>query len=402
MSYIICVVIITYNRKLTTNRFMNNLIHELIQIRDQLHRYPELSFKEHETTKYIERVLQSWGLTFHPFKGLDTGGYCDLGEGKLIAFRADIDALPIQENADHSIKSLYPGIMHACGHDYHTTIALGLAKYFLTNPEQLNDKKLRIFFQPGEEAAPGGAEKVIKEKSWTGVKLILGTHVTPNEKPGTFFLFDGPVQASSTSLKIILNGPGGHTSKPEETIDLIHVASIYINQLHLSLQNEMPPKEKLVFAFGSIKGGSTHNIIPQTVQLWGTFRTLNNRVLSQTIQRIKDFSISFDKIQQTKTVVEFPTNCPATINNSSLSKQFALFMKNSGRLKNLVQPETPSMGADDFAFYAKEVPGLYLIVGGGGKGILHSGDLELSDALIEPTVNCLADFIAELNPNSIK
>jgi len=371
----------------------------LNEIREQLHRCPELSFKEYETTKYIEQVLQSWGLELHRYKKIETGGYCDIGQGKIIGFRADIDALPILENMDHSIKSLHPGIMHACGHDYHTTIALGLAKYFLTNPERLNDKKLRIFFQPGEEAAPGGAEKVIEEKSWSGVELILGVHVTPNEKSGTFFLFDGPVQASSTSLKIILNGPGGHTSKPEETIDLIRVTGNYINQLQQYLQNETAANEKLVFAFGSVTGGSTHNIIPQTVQLRGSFRTLSNNVLTRTNQKMKAFSISFDKIQRTKTVVQFPTNCPATINNSALSKQFASFMEHSGRAEDLVQPETPSMGADDFSFYAQQVPGLYLIVGGGGKGTLHSGDLELSDALIEPAINCLADFITDLNPN---
>lgn len=374
----------------------------LYEIWKELHRYPELSFKEYKTTKYIKQILNSRGVMFHRFKGLDTGGYCDIGSGEeIIAFRADIDALPVEENADHKNKSLHPGIMHACGHDYHTTIGIGLALYFAENPEKLNGKKLRVFFQPGEEAAPGGAEKVIKEGSWKNIKLVLGVHVTPNRLPGTFFLFDGPVQASSTSLKISINGPGGHTSKPEETIDLIRIAGNYINRLQQHLQKETAPNEKLVFAFGSIQGGSTHNIIPQTVQLRGSFRTLSNEVLTQTIKRINDFSASFDKNQQTKTVIEFPTNCPATINNSAISKQFASFMEKSGRLKDLVQTKTPSMGADDFAFYAREVPGLYLIVGGGGKGTLHSGDLELSDALIEPAVNCLSDFIIDLIPGTI-
>ncbi len=380
---------------------MSTLFSLLTGVRRRLHTYPELSFMENRTTDFIEETLKSWNIPFFRFEQLKTGGYCDIGEGKLVAFRADIDALPIQENAVHTVKSQTNGIMHACGHDYHTAIGLGLAKYFSEHPEKLIPFKLRIFFQPGEEAAPGGAEKVVEESSWNNVALILGVHVAPNNPVGNVYLFDGPVQASSTSLSIEIHGPGGHTSKPEETLDLIRLASIYVNQLQTMLQETIAAHEKLVFAFGSVQGGSTHNIIPQQVRLRGSFRTLNNDVLKKTIQAIRTFTTAFDQTYSTKSQVEFPTNCPATINNSALYQHFADYMNRSGYSDFVIRPETPSMGADDFAFYARQVPGLYLIIGGGGTGTLHSGDLELDESLIEPALSYLTGFIAQLKLDTI-
>ncbi len=380
---------------------MQAIITRLISIQHDLHTHPELSFQEYQTTNYIERILNSWNIPFTRFENLKSGGYCDIGNGPLIAFRSDIDALPILENDLHPIKSQINGAMHACGHDFHTVIGLGMAKYFYDHPDKLNHKKLRVFFQPGEEAAPGGAEQVLAETSWKNIHLILAVHVAPNLPPGIFNLFDGAVQASSTSLKIEITGPGGHTSKPEETLDLIRLSALFIDGLQHYLEHSLSKNEKLVFAFGSVHGGETHNIIPQSVHLRGSFRTLNNRVLNQTMQRIESFSKSFDSKYSTKTVVSFPTNCPATINNTSLVQAFARYMQKSGKGDNVVWPKKPSMGADDFAFYAQQVPGLYLIVGGGGNGTLHSGDLELSEDLIEPTLSAITDFIGELDLSAI-
>jgi len=367
---------------------------QLTEIRRQLHRSPELSFKETETTRLLSETLERWGLNFRPFKNLNSGGFCDIGKGKIYAFRSDIDALPITENSEHEVISQIPGLMHACGHDFHTAIGLGLLKYFTDNPALLKGR-LRVIFQPGEEAAPGGAEKVINEPIWNHVRGILTVHVTPQTPVGKFLLFQGPVQASSTSLLIELNGPGGHTSKPFETSDLIYISSRYIGQVQTFIQQKTDPRETLAFAFGSVHGGATHNIIPQQVQLRGTIRTLDNQLLKETLSRIRSFSDSFAKLYGIQINVRFPTTCPATINDSVLSRLFLKFMEQQGAAQAVVQPGKPSMGADDFAFYTRIIPGLYLLTGG-GKGILHSGNLELDEALLQPTVETLAGFLSFL------
>ena len=374
---------------------MEKILSELISIRRRLHRFPELSFQEHETTKFIAKTVKAWGLQFHRFENIDTGGYCDIGKGEIYSFRSDIDALPINENPDHEIRSKNSGIMHACGHDFHTAIGLGLLKYFSVYEDELNGK-VRVIFQPGEEASPGGAEKVVQENIWNNVKGIITVHVDPSVGAGKFVLIKGAVQASSTSVIIEISGPGGHTSKPFETIDLISTASFYIVQLQVFLKQKIDPREMITFTFGSIEGGSAHNIIPHNIRISGTIRTFNNDVLNHIINLIQHFSSSFEKLYGTGVNIQFPASCPASINDSALSKKFVNFMKERADETDLIMPLKPSIGADDFAFYLNKVPGLYLQIGGAGKGTLHSGDLQLNEDLIKPAVKYLAEFISSL------
>ena len=158
------------------NENYQNIVDEVIEIRRYLHENPELPYKEFKTTKLIEKTLENWGVKFHRFKNMETGGFAEVGEGKTILYRADIDALPIKEDSCNEFCSQNEGVMHACGHDFHTAIALGLLKYFQTFPDRLNGK-LRVVFQPAEEAAPGGAMFVVKENIWNNVVGILGIHV---------------------------------------------------------------------------------------------------------------------------------------------------------------------------------------------------------------------------------
>ena len=374
---------------------------ELLNLRRDLHRYPELSFKEFNTSKKIEQTVNSWGLTFKRFKYLETGGYCDVGSGeRVILFRSDIDALPIEENEAHEIISQNKGVMHACGHDFHTAIGLGLLKYFRENLTELNGT-LRVLFQPGEEAAPGGAEKVVEENIWENAKAILTTHVAPQYPAGKFILFNGPVQASSTSLLIQLTGPGGHTSQPAQTVDLIRVTGEYVSNLQSYLSQKIDPGETVAFAFGTIRSGSTHNIIPAHAMLRGTLRTLDKTVLNKCLDLIRQFSADYARLHGIEIQVDFPTNCPPTINDSGLFHRFQQYMKMSGRQDQLIKPGKPSMGADDFSFYLDKVPGLYLLTGGGGSGHLHSGDLELDENLLPVTIDVMAGFIAHLLKSEI-
>jgi amidohydrolase len=270
-----------------------------------------------------------------------------------------------------------------------------LLKYFNENKKLLKGR-LRVIFQPGEEAAPGGAERVVKEDLWNEVRAVLTTHVFPGVETGKFILSLGPVQASSTSIKIEIKGPGGHTSKPFETVDLINVSGYYITQLQSYLAQRIDNRETVAFAFGAINGGSEHNIIPQSIKLRGTIRTLDNNILAESLDLIRRFSASFEKVYGVKITVQFPTTCPATINDDSLSEKFLSYMTAHGRKDDVLLPAKPSMGADDFAFYQQKAPGLYLGLGAGGEGVLHSGDLILDEQLLEPAIHNMAGFISFL------
>jgi amidohydrolase len=356
---------------------------------------PEVAFSEFETTNLIRETLSLWKIQFHPFTSVKTGGYAEVGDGKAYAFRSDIDALPIHESDSHEIKSVKSGFMHACGHDYHTAIGLGLLRYFNYHKEKLPGK-FRVVFQPAEESAPGGAQIVAQEDIWNDVGGIITTHVDPGIKPGMFVLFNGPAQASSTSVYIELCGPGGHTSKAFESVDLISVACTYVVQLQNYISAHSDPREPFVFAFGSINGGETHNVIPQKIGLRGTLRTYNNSKIVNLQNMISNFSDNFSGTYNIQSTIQFPSICPATINDPVLYHKFYEFMSNSNRLNELIISGRPSFGADDFAFYLDKVPGLYLIIGGAGSGSLHSGDLELNESLIAPTLNCLINFIPTL------
>ncbi|MCD6596471.1 MAG: peptidase dimerization domain-containing protein, partial [Bacteroidales bacterium] len=239
-----------------------------------------------------------------------------------------------------------------------------------------------------------------EENIWEKVKCILTTHVDPTLTPGKIILREGAVQASSTSLSIELNGRGGHTSRPFLTNDLIQISSQYIVQLTAFLNQITDVQETLAFVFGSIHGGTTHNIIPEKVNLRGTLRTLDNEILEKTLSSIHQFSKNFALLYGIKIKVLFPTNCPASINDPYLYDEFIRFMKKAGLENNLLMPKKPSLGADDFAFFAQKVPGLYLMTGGKGTGLLHSGDLVLDDRLIRPTIEFMAGFISYLSKSN--
>jgi len=371
---------------------IQSILPELIDIRRKIHQNPELSWQEFKTTELIKTVLEGWGLNFQPFKTLKTGGYCDVGEGKTLVYRSDIDALPVMEDLDHAIRSQNKYIMHACGHDFHTAIGLGLLRYFQLSPVK-NVFKLRVVFQPAEEAYPTGADSVIKEDILENVKTILAAHVHCEIPIGKIGFSRGASNASSTSVQITFKGPGGHTSRPQETIDLIPITATFIYQIQKFLKEHINQNEIFVLAFGEIHGGNAHNVIPQVVTLKGTLRTFSPQTSERISELIRNLACQFENEKKCKITVEFPTNCPPVINNLKLCDQMIEFMRKNSTLDQLIILPKPSMGADDFSYYLTKAPGLYFYIGGGGKGKLHSGELELDESLLEVALNYLTGFI---------
>ncbi|MBU4446610.1 amidohydrolase, partial [bacterium] len=314
----------------------DSLFKEIKTARKWLHRHPEISYEEYQTTEFIANTLASWNVEFHRFNSLKTGGWADIGgnDKNILGFRADIDGLPITENAKHSVRSKHDGVMHACGHDYHTAIGLGLIRYFLKNPDNLNGK-LRVIFQPAEETTPDGASFVCKESIFKSMSGIFAVHVDPELKIGQFSIINGQSCASSTLVKITFNGPGGHTSRPHKTVDLIRVTAQYIVQLQGYLKSIINSRDDFILVFGSIHGGSYHNVIPSKISLVGTVRNFDNNVLKQLLEEIRKFSQHFETIYDLKISVDFPNSTPAVVNDSKMYDKFINFSKSNGYSKNV-------------------------------------------------------------------
>jgi N-acetyldiaminopimelate deacetylase len=367
---------------------------EIHQIRRELHCCPEIAFQEQETTALINKYLQKWGLIFHSFKHLDTGGYATIGAGsKVLGFRADIDGLQITENPEHKIKSKRQGMMHACGHDYHIAIALGILRYFQQNPEQLKGK-LVVLFQPGEEAPPGGAALVKDEPIVAQFNHILGIHVDPDVQVGKLSIRAGATQASSTFVTIQLLGPGGHTSQPQHSEDLIQITGEYITNLSNYLRRHIDPRENYALVFGSIQAGNAHNIIPSALSLKGTLRAFDAQVRAEILKKIHSFSELYAQLHSIRIVTDFPSYCPAVINDETLFQLFLAYLCSTNQENSVRLLSKSHMGTDDFSFYLEKIPGLYLQVGGGGNGKLHTANLNLDENLLKPAVALLKGFIS--------
>lgn len=370
------------------------LIENVIQTRRWLHEHPELSYQEFATTRYIKERLKEMQLELQPFNSVDTGGFVDVGRGArpLFGFRADIDALPIEENDAHQIKSGNRGVMHACGHDFHAALGLGLAQYFSTNPDEIRGR-LRILFQPAEETIPDGASKIHKEPLFDQMIGLFAIHVDLRFQPGQIAIKEGTACASSTLLKIRLKGPGGHTSRPHETVDLIRITALYITELNGHLKSLIDSRHDFTLVFGSIHGGNLHNVIPSEILLSGTLRNFDNHVLKILLDGIKEFSHKFATLYKFTVEVDIPNSTPAIVNNTTMYAQLVNFAETNGYSDRIVKMGQPSMGADDFAYYSRVVPSLYFQIGAGGSGSSHSSDFQLSDELLEPALDFLIGYV---------
>lgn len=374
-------------------------IREISEIRRWLHEHPELSYREVKTTEYIKKCLSSWNIPFQRLRNLKTGGYGQLGWGKALIFRSDIDALPIEENTAHAVCSRYSGVMHACGHDFHTAIGLGILRYFRQNQDRLKGQII-VLFQPAEEAAPGGAKKVAAEKIIKDAQNILTIHVDSEREIDHYAIIDGPCCASSTTVKITITGPGGHTSRPQESVDLIRVTSEYINSLDGFIRNRVDNRDSFVLVFGKIQGGRYHNIIPQSVSILGTLRTFTQDIVETVTGLIAEFSRRYAAVHDIAIDVAYPNSTPPVVNDHKMYQLFLDFIAANDLAEKVTILEKPSMGADDFAFYLDRVPGLYFQVGAGGQGSAHSANFLLDENLLEPALNFIINFIHYYFTNS--
>ena len=332
----------------------------IIDWRRDFHRYPELGFDEHRTSKIIGEALKEMGLAPQMNVG-KTGVTADLtfGEGPTIALRADMDALPMQETSGLDFSSKHDGVMHACGHDGHMAMLLGAAKVLTQNGDSFNGT-VRFIFQPAEEGA-GGARYMIEDGCLDGVDEIYGIHVWNYQPVGEVGITDGPVLAAADMFEIKIKGIGGHGAAPQGTIDAVVVASHLVQALQTIVSRNTNPLESTVVTIGTINGGHNFNIIADEVTLSGTARayTEENRNLIKT--RMTEIIDGVAKTFGAEISFDYEDGYPPTINHTDPTNKV---LKAAERVvgEKAGMPYL-SMGGEDFSYYLQKIPGCFFFVG---------------------------------------
>ncbi len=339
---------------------------EIREIRRHIHANPECSFEEYKTATYIIQKLENFGITNHQ-KIANTGVTFILkgkkGEGKTIALRADIDALPITEANELVYKSKNEGVMHACGHDVHTANLLGVAKLIM----QLDcpfKGSIKFIFQPAEEKSPGGASILIKEGILKNPEpaTILGQHVMPLIPEGKVGFRKGIYMASADEIYLTVIGKGGHAAMPEMTVDPIAIASQIIVALQQVVSRMANPKIPSVLSFGKIEGGNVTNVIPDEVKIEGTFRTFDENWRQIALQKIKKISSAIAQSMGGSCEVRFAPGYPLLKNDEAYTQRNISAAKKYMGEDNIVNLDL-WMAAEDFAFYTQEIPGCFYRLG---------------------------------------
>lgn len=337
---------------------LNNLQVEMTNCRRALHKIPETGFNEFKTSDFLESKLREYG--YQPVKIAKTGLYVYI-EGRErdgIAFRADIDALEIDEKNDVSYKSVHAGKMHACGHDGHMSILLGFAKYLSTVEKP--KKGILLVFQPAEEG-PGGAKDIVGSGIFEGhnIKAIFGLHLFPNLDEGTIGCRRGPLMAKTAEIDFKVIGKSAHGAMPHTGIDAIYVASKLIEAYQGIIGRSLSPVEGSVVTIGKIRGGDVRNIIAQEVVMEGTVRTFSNDVYNTIVNRITDINRGTEVAYGVKIEEDIRPLYPPVVNDGKLYELFRSAVE--GKL-NFVEME-PLMLAEDFSYYQEAIPGIFFMLG---------------------------------------
>ena len=370
---------------------------EFIDVRHHLHAHPELSYQEFETSKFVQQKLNESGI---PFEIKATTGVVGLIKGnnpdkRVIALRADMDALPIKEENNIPYKSKYEGVMHACGHDVHTTCLLGAAK-ILNEIKDEWEGTVKLIFQPGEEKNPGGASLLIKEGVLENPKpsSIFGLHVHPGLAVGKMSFRSGKVMASADEIYITIKGKGGHAASPHLCIDPILIASHLIISLQQIASRNNNPHNPMVLSITSIQGGATTNVIPNEVKLKGTFRAMDEEWRFKAHEFIRTLSTNLVHSMGGEIDLLIDVGYPSVYNNEALHEH----VKQKAKIfigASHVEETEKRMGAEDFGYYTQQIPGCFFRLGvmNEAKGIIsgvHTPTFNIDEAAIETGMGMMA------------
>ncbi|MFF2015996.1 M20 family metallopeptidase [Paenibacillus sp. NPDC058177] len=342
------------------------LMNDMVKWRRHLHSHPELSYQEKETSSYVAAKLEGFGIEVRR----STSGYGLTGilkgarPGKIVVLRADMDALPIQEENKVEYASTKNGVMHACGHDGHTAILLGAAAYYSSRRSEL-EGEIRFLFQPAEEVCPGGAVGMIAEGVLEGADAVYGLHLWTPLPVGTVGSAPGPLMASTDEFFITINGKGGHGGIPHRAVDSIVAAAALVTQLQSIVSRSVDPLRPAVVTVGTIQGGTAQNIIAEQCRITGTVRTFDDESRQLIRRRIEEIALAVAATYGAEAKIEYMTGYPPLVNDE---QEFSRFKSTApGALGEEVQVVTLEklMPAEDFAYYLHHVPGCFMFVGAG-------------------------------------
>jgi len=365
---------------------------ELVRVRRDLHSHPELGNQEHRTTRLLVDRLSRAGLTPQVLEG-GTGLVCDVGAGgPVVVLRADIDALPLQDEKLVPYRSTVDGVCHACGHDVHTAAVLGAGLALAEAAGQLAGT-VRLVFQPAEEKMPGGALDVIREGWMDGVSSVFGLHCDPALEVGRVGLKSGAITAAADALEVVLSGPGGHTSRPHNTVDLVHVLATVATGLPDALSRLVDPRAGLCLVWGHVSAGVAANAIPRRGVLKGTLRVLDIdawRDAPSLVQRLVDGLVA---PYGAHAEVHYQRGVPPVVNDPSATALFSAAVR-AALGSSAAVPTLQSLGGEDFAWYLDHVPGAMARLGVRPPGQvrphdLHQGAFDVDEAALPVAVRVL-------------
>ena len=376
---------------------INQLKLDMITWRHHIHAHPETAFEETNTTKFIIEKLKSFGINelyteFAPtgVVGIIKGNK----DGRWIALRADIDALDIIEENKISYCSTIPGKMHACGHDGHTATLLGTAKYLSENRDFAGT--VVVIFQPAEENE-GGARVMVENGLFERfpIEAVYGIHNQPNMKLNHFYVTHGPMMASYDVFEIKITGVGAHAAAPHLSKDTILTATQIVNGLQSIVSRNVDPLSSLVVSVTQIHSGDTWNVIPQQAVIRGTVRTFDAQVQDMAENRIKQIATGIASTFEAKAEVDYQRRYPATINHAKQAEIAIKAAQNVVGETNVIIDPTPSMGAEDFAFMLKKIPGAYVWLGAGQGANLHNPAYNFNDEVLTTGVEYFIEIVKQ-------
>jgi len=359
------------SRTTTLTRLAAEIAPRMVELRRDVHRHPELGWAELRTTRVVAETLREWGLDPEVRPG-GTGLTVDIGQGdRAVGFRADLDALPILEEASPAYQSTVPGVMHACGHDVH---------------------------QPAEESIPGGATMMRAEGVHHGLSSITAFHIDPALAPGRLGVRKGGITGASDRLVVRLSGPGGHTSRPHQTVNLIHVAARVVIDLPEIVRQRIDPRQTVLVVFGRVAGGSAENVIPTHVELGGTVRMLDLELWHSMPKLIEGIVTDLVTPFGAGCEVEYLPGSPPVVNDPEIVRIMSEAARDCLGADRVVATHQ-SLGSEDFAWYLEDVPGAMLRLGGAlpdRRVDLHSAAFDIDESAVEAGILVGAESLLRL------
>ncbi len=337
---------------------------DVVEIRRDIHMHPEIGFEVERTAGIAAAEMEKLGLKVRTGIG-KTGVLADLdvpGATKRVALRADMDALPMQEMSNPPYKSLFDGKAHMCGHDSHTAMLIGAARILVAMKDQLKTN-IRFVFQPNEENLPGGAPAMIADGAMEGIDEVFGLHVWPQTETGKISVCEGPALAQPDTFEITIKGIGGHAAVPHAAVDPIVIGSQFVTAAQSIVARSVDPLKSAVLSVTQFHAGTTHNVIPESAYLMGTVRTFNKEIKEMVRDRLEGLLKALTETNGATYTFDYTDGYPVCFNNAeSVQKVLTASAEVVGQ-DNLIYPEIPVMGGEDFAYFSEVVPGCFLFLG---------------------------------------